>query len=244
MIEPKVLVKGNFEFSQIDVNNSAASNRKINPKLEKEIDNKWQSLNTNPHGKRVWNAITYRLNNSYVKNNILYIELAEIEYKVRCIMKDLPAVEKLGEDYYHKGASIGTLLKTSDNKYIFGELAGNTMNSNKIDFIGGVLSKDELPIQNSLDLKKALFKEIKEEINVDDYCIKSTSIIGMVLSHNYHVVIISLSELNIDSKEVLRLFSKQNDNEMKSIIFVEESEISKFLKDAGNYKPAVEKLLV
>jgi len=81
---------------------------------------------------------------------------------------------QVGEQYYCNGLAIGGLIKTKDNKYIFGKRTGKTIAVHNIDIIGGIV--EDLGIKTGEELAKCNLKEIDEETNIQEEHIVHTTL--------------------------------------------------------------------
>lgn len=134
--------------------------------------------------------------------------------------------------YICRSLAANILPLTSDHYYVLGVMADWTSLANKIKFIGGALSKEDL-CEDILDPFKCVIRETKEELGID----ASDEKLVLNLEPTYFVTRNKLSfintlffaDLSISSQDVLALFRRfksqlQNENkavELKSIIFLE-----------------------
>ncbi len=242
---PRVLLQGIYYPDDISITVNEASHRKIDPELESKIINLWDQRvrEAKDKGVKVWDSSTYRLNAYAFSKKKLSLELSTIDFSVRNTMRFVPEVAEMDEEYYSKGLFVASIIKTSDEKYIFGELSGNTMNHKKVDFIGGVASHDELVIAGSKDLFSVLYKELEEETGIRTTLIKDCYIRGLVLTDGYTVGALFFVTLNISCGELLQLFSQYNDQEMKSLVCVDGKDLKSFVGNIGGYGSAVAEIL-
>lgn len=245
--ESKILLSKSFNLDQIQVILNPVSSRLIDQKVEKEIEKKWNERLSQAQSKgiKIWNSTTYRLNEFVIEKDELYLELSEIDFKTRVGMKYIDAVYDLGPDYYSKGIFTAGLVKTSDNKYIFGELSGNTLSalSRNVDFIGGILSKDECIVTSAKSLAHALEREVQEEINIPANQIQDMILKAIILTSGYNIALIFDVDLTIDSVSVQSLFNLKNDKELKSLVFVEQDKLKEFLRNSQGYMKSVAELV-
>jgi len=245
MIEPKILVKGGFSPEDIHIQLNRETNRKTTQELEKLIREEWEWLysKAKSEGRIIWDGESYRLDDFRVnEHGELFLKVSPIKYSVRAPLNRLTQyTEKLGEQYLAKGLGIGGFLKTTDGKFIFGVRSGKTLTSNKIDFIGGIV--ENVDLNSGKELFSQNYKEIQEEMGVSKDQIDNMVVLGMILSNTSNVIIITFTQLNIDSKKVLDVFRQRNDEEMSSLEFVEEESLKDYLHDLGGYKVVVYELL-
>lgn len=246
MLKPKILISGKFYADDISVKVNPHSNRKIDKTVERGINPLWEKIykKATAEGKQVWDGISFRLNDVHEEQGTLMFEVSPIKFSIRyplCTM--VSELEHLGEDYYAKGMGIGGIIETSDGKYIFGQRSGKTMTSNKIDVIGGFVEGVDFTDKREQGLLAVNTMEIKEELGIDSFRIKEMSVIGVVLSYTTNVVVVTYTELEMDSSEVRQSFNNATDDEMSDLVFVEKENLKKFLITLGGYKPLVVELL-
>lgn len=245
MLQPKILIKGIFYPKNIRVNFENKSNRKVDSEIESRIDSIWDRVHNEAReqGKLTFNGKIYRLNNYHVSNSQLEITFSQIEYKTRIgIIEQMDKVLSLGEDYLHKNVAIGGLIKTADNKYVFGIKSGKTMNQSKEDIIGGMVEPD-FKITSGEMLIEENFREIKEELNVDKELVQDLHVIGLVLSSNGGIIIITSCSLTIDSDVVKKKFDEDSDEEHSDLRFVEAEVLNNYLDELGGYRPLIKDLI-
>lgn len=244
MINPQIILKGKYSPEDIEIRISPKSNRKINPRLERRIKKHWAKVyaEAKKEGKLIYNGTSYRLDSFRAQGKKLILNVSTLKFCERIGLRDFQdELEKLGEDYYGKGLGIGGFILTSDDYYVFGERNGKTMSRSQFDFIGGLLdTKEEF---NGRELFNANFHEIKEEINVSRKSILDMFVAGMLLSPTTTVLIVTQTKLNITKKDVVVLFAKARDDEMKDLVFVHKDEIKEFLKRMGPKRKITAQLL-
>lgn len=231
MISPRVLLQGKYYPSHVSVRVNPVSNRIVRDDLEDKISKVWEERvrEAQKKGLRIWNSLTYRLNHYRVEKERLMLEISTIEFKIRNTLQFVPEFLSLDESYYTKGMFVAGVFKTRDGKYLFGELSGVTTNRNKIEFIGGVASHDEMEVKNSDDLFGILYKELKEEVNVDSCAVQDSYMAGLILNPSSNVGAIFSVVLDLTSEEIKERFLAKNDGEMKSLVFIEEGNLLDFL---------------
>lgn len=245
MIQPRILIKGDFTSKNIEITTNLISNRAISDDVEKRIDTVWQETieNAKKNNQLIFDGESFRLDSYIVDAGILKLELSKFKYKVRSSLNKLKnELEKLGEEYYCNGLAIGGIIKTKDNKFVFGRRSGNTITNNSEDFIGGILEPDV--IKDAEDLFKYNKQEILEEIGLNENHIISQKLIALVLSPSTNIIMLTFTKLNIDSDEIKNIFEQSNDKfEMSELVFIEEDKLIEYLHNLGGYKVAVVKLL-
>jgi hypothetical protein len=242
---PKVLLKGRFDFNEIQII-ERPTNLLLPPDLREEVAQKWEDLKRQAKEKniKVWDSINYRLNDFKIVNGILTLEIAELNFSTRVGLAEIrEKLWVLGYEFFPRGLFIGTLLETNDGEYIFGERSKKSATRSRTDIIGGVLSKKEVIIKSGSDFKNALTAELSEEINVTKEHLLESYVMGLVLTDSTQVGIITYTKLNLSSEEVNDSFKNKNDGEMESLVFVDEDKLRDYLNNLGGYKPAIVELL-
>lgn len=242
MIKPGILLKKKLKLSDIEFI-PEASNRKVDPELEKSVDAIWRELeiDAEKNGKLAYdNPYTYRLNEFEFKDGKLYIHAGQIDFKTRFSIRKNPKMYELSEEYWSKGLFIGSLIKTLDNKYVFGVRSDKTLANKKEDLIGGSL--DKMYYENYL--KGMLVEEFQEELSISEGNIDSIIAIGLVISRTTFTGIVCLTKINLSSFELNKIFERSNDHlEMKSLRFIEEHELKHYLVELGDYRELIPELL-
>lgn len=184
-------------------------------------------------GIKAWDSQIYRLENFRVDRDKLFLNFSLIPYSVRVGIKaHRDEMEKFGQDYLSKALYVSAIIETSDGKYLIGKLSGKTLNEKSIDFIGGVLSHDEIEIRSSDDLWQVMFTELDEEANIKKDDVESSSLVGGATSWYSNVALIFYVKLKIDSETVKRKFADRSDDELSDLLCVERPELEKMMRDA------------
>lgn len=245
MIQPRILIKGNFTSKNIEITTNLTSNRAISDDVEKQIETVWEQtvVDAKKNNQLIFDGESFRLDFYSVDADILKLELSKFKYKVRSSLNKLKdELEELGEKYYCNGLAIGGLIKTKENKFIFGKRSGNTITNNLEDFIGGILEPDV--IKDAEDLFRCNKQEILEEIGLNENHIISQKLIALVLSPSTNIIMLTYTRLNIDSGDVKNIFEQSNDKfEMAELVFIDEDKLIDHLHKLGSYKVAVAELL-
>jgi hypothetical protein len=245
-MEPKILFKGKILPQNINIHYSLTSNRKVNEDYEAQALNKWSEIysKAKDEGKEIWISNYYRLDELKQNNNKLDLTLSTIPFSLILGYRELGLLQNLHQDYYTNHMSVGSLVQTSDNKYIFGERSGKTMSRSNIDMIGGGLNTTEINLNSGEDIYQMLIKEFEEEISLKFSDISSSECIGIVLSRNMNVIFIFETKLKISSEKLYSNFKSINDKkELKDLIFIDEDKLGGYLDELGSYKSLVKELL-
>lgn len=245
MLLPHILAKGNFRPKDITVSVAEQSNRLIDRGLESRIEEAWQARKEKAElsGAKMWDAVTYRLESIDADNEHLNISLGHIRYKVRASMRNIPGVYEYPDGYWPKGVFVTSIIKTSDDYYIFGELSGKTIVDKKYDTVGGVLTPEEGRVTNGDELFAAIYRELEEEINISNQQIKSASLRGAILTDFLNVGLFFEVELLIPRWQVQKEFEKKNDEELSGLVFVEPSDVKTFLSSIKHFGTAAAEIM-
>lgn len=244
MLDPKTLLKKSFSYQDIDIV-KVTSTREINSQIEADVAVVWKEKYREAiqQGKKIWDSDLYRFEKLEIKDNKVVLTLSIVKFNFVYGFQNSTYFQSSNPTYFAQHFSVGAMIKTKDNKFIFGERGNKTVAMGKIDIIGGALSADEFQLTSGEDIQKALSKEIKEEINISPEHIKSNHLIGMISSFTSNVIILSQINLDVDSTEVIQTFKLTNDEEMKKLLFIDEEKVNDYLISLGGYKPLLVDLL-
>ena len=155
---------------------------------------------------------------SYENGDIFTID--EIQYRdnvINFIVKKTNFAHYLYSNYKKnqiprcRSIASNVLILTSDDFYVLATMSRNTALPKKIKFIGGTFSEDDLD-QNILIPRKCSIRETREEIGVNlDDCnlVKCMTPLYFLTRENMSFVnVLFLTELNMNSLEIMRLFEE------------------------------------
>lgn len=245
MTLPKILFKGNYAAADITIATLAESTRKIDPKLEQQIELKWQELLTEAKasGRKLWDSELYRFEN-FRTDPKLELTFSTVTFSVaKAGSAFIDEFKRIGEEYYSKSTFVIGLAKTSDDYYILGEVSSNYMNTGAIDIIGGVLSKSEGLMTNSNDLFAALCKEFREEIGIKQENLANLRLLGAILTMKFKVCLVFHLEIALTKNEVQNIYDQTKDDELSRIIFIPENELKNELAKLPDFRSTVVELL-
>jgi hypothetical protein len=245
MVQTQVILKKAFKAQDINIKRNKISSRKIDPVLENKAKSQWEEIvkKSEQEGTKIWDGTYYRLDNvSEIKNGSNEFKLSTIKYSLVKAYRGLSEENNLTEDQYTYHINTGGLIKTTDNFYIFGN-KGSDFNNPIIDFIGGGLQEDELIVETGNDIERNVFKEIKEEVNLEIEEIKESEIIGILLAKSMAIIIIFEVDLKLTKEEVQIKFDERVEDEIKSLVFVPEKDIKDFFSKQSDYRALVGELL-
>jgi hypothetical protein len=186
--------------------------------------------------RRIWDAVLYRLAKLSHCGNKIHLHLGSINVK-----EVLAAREGFLTDTSPDNLFVTSLLKTSDDLYLFGRKSITSQNNSEM--IGGTLSRSEIDIKCGSDILKALYNEFDEETNIKPHHVLTSSLLGIIRTQIESIGLIWESELSITSKEAQQRFDTKNDGEIKELAFVPESDLKSFLKAQNSYLPLISELV-
>lgn len=245
MVQTQIVQKKRFKAQDIIIIKNKDTTRSIDQGLENKAKNQWDEIvrKNKEEGTKIWDGIYYRLDNvSEVKNGSNEFQLSTIKYSLVKAYRGISELHDLKEDQYTYHINTGGLIKTTDNFYVFGNKSID-LNNPIIDFIGGGLQEDELIVQTGNDIERNVFKEIKEEINLEIEDIKESEIIGILLAKSMAIIIIFEVNLKLTKEEAQIKFDERADDEIKSLVFVPEKDIKDFFSKQSDYRALVAELL-
>lgn len=241
---PKILVSGTFKPEDLIVSVNP-SNRKIDPTVEAQIETVWNTKmeKAKEAGKVCYNGVSYRLNSLQEKDNKVVIDFGTFEYKVRDGLIAIPEYFDLPDEYYRKGCFTTATIKTSDDVYLMIELTGKSMNENTIDLVGGIMETDTEMVTGE-DVFKSFYKELTEEVGVDEDDIDTVYLSCIYLEHRTNVGFYFEAIVKMRFEELVTRFSDNEDIDVKSILsFSRDEYIQALNKHPSPNKPFIAKLL-
>ena len=245
MITPKVLVEGKFYPQDLKISISEP-NRKIEPKIEGQLEEIWQQKVklAKEKSQNIYNGISYRLNYLKIEKGHILLDLATMEYKVRDGLIDIPEYYKLSEEYYRKGCHTGASVKTSNGLYIMVELSGKSMNENKIEVLGGIL---ETPpdVVDGTGIFSSLYREMREEALINESDIIESYLRAIFLDSKTNIGLYFEVVLKVTSEEIVKRHENgSTDTDIKSIKFFSKEEYLSELANHNTNKQLISKLLL
>jgi hypothetical protein len=244
MSSTRILALGEFSPKDIAVTQSP-SNRKIDPTIEAKIDAVWENKKAKAEelGQNCYNGMSYRINSLKQNGDRLEIDFGTIEFKTRISLIEIPEYFSLGEEYHRMGCYAGATVKTTDGKYVMVELSGKSLNSNKIEMLGGLIEKP-LEINNSDDLFLSIYSELEEEACIEKGDIDKMYLRAVYIGAKTDVGFYFEATLKLSAKELAEKFERENkDEDVSELRFYEREEYQNILKGKSENKKLVEKLL-
>lgn len=177
-------------------------------------------------GKQLWNGTIARWE-GFDKSST-EVSISKINYSEGVCMQHVKSqfdIKNMRQIAY--GTYISIFLKTTDDLYIYGQKSNKFAGHNGFSFIGGALDFDSNTLNDQLEI------EMTQEIGLGESFVSKTTILTAVFTDSYYVAIMCYCDLNIDSKEVQKIFDNNNesDGEIESLIFVQPLQMEKFLID-------------
>lgn len=167
MVHPYVLYKHDAH-NRVDVSITEDSTRLIDPAAENKANALWaeQLEKCAQKGEKVWDGRSYRLNDFRVEPGTLYIELGPLLWSKRSPLRYVDELHKLDPQYWGRGIFVTAIIKTADNKYIFGSRKETALERTVSTTFGGILSPDDVEVKTFEDFVTMLEYEIDEELGV------------------------------------------------------------------------------
>ncbi len=218
MITQKILASGKFLPEDLIVS-VGGSNRKIDPKIESQLDGLWEIelKNANEKGLNCYNGLCYRLNSLNLDDEKLILDFGTIDFKTWICLRAAPGYFDLPEEYFQKGCHTLATVRTSDGKYLMVELSGKSMNTNSVDFLGGAMETD-VPMKAGEDIFQSFFKELGEESLIEKEDIENAYLKMVYLNPKTNVGFYFEVTLRISSDELTeRLAGKSKDIDIESL---------------------------
>ena len=204
----------------------------FNPSSDETIklSHQWDILleESKKSGKLLWDEPNYRLEDYYIKKNILHLELSEIPFSKRYALRYLPNLITENSKLAPYALVVQALITTNDNYYIFGKKSKKYHTDLKYTLIGGIYS----PIKGKqTEPLSALSNEISEELGVGHEMISDSKFIGVYESTNYNYYILYKIELNKSKQELNVIFNNgNNDGELEKIFAIRKNKLKDFIK--------------
>ena len=192
------------------------------------IETNWKNeiaKNNNAYDGDLFDFISFEKNNDKLK---LHYDYTKYRYTRACRSKEYEWFIQQN-CYVSNHISIGTIIKTTDNKFLIGSDLRKVDGIQKWKFPGGFWEK----------CAPTIFDNVKKEINeeIGNIELKNTKVIGME-SCNRMSSIITLSEVDMSSKELSNFIIANKNNavdshEMSDIKFIDLTKyaINNFLND-------------
>lgn len=206
----------------------ALSKQARNANLEQEIQKKWQEKQKVAKRRKalLWNGVVYRLNNWFILDGKLEIEVAETNYKDTVgTHENNPEeiVKKFGREYLANTLVITSSVVTSDDQLALGKRAEGVIEPNKYGTFGGSLDKSNIEITSQDDIVKSLILELNEELGIGESLIDQTTFLGLTEDYNYYPQLHFETKISSTFARLKELFSKKRDMEHTNLVAVKNS---------------------
>jgi len=218
MLKQRVLASGKFYPKDLIVTCNA-SNRKLDPHVESQLDKLWLKKveDAKSKGKNIYNGFSYRLNSLEQHINELKIDFGQFDFKTRECLIEADGYFQLSEDYYRKGCHTLGTVKTADSKYLMVEMSGKSMNTNAVDFLGGIMETN-IEMKSGKSIFQAFQVELEEEGCIGAEDIQDIYLVLIYLSANTNVGFYFEVTLNITAKDLQKRFLElSTDKDIKSL---------------------------
>lgn len=226
MPNSKILIRNVSEIESYDVIASESS-LNIAP-YEQVIKGYWHEViaDAQSAGTEIWDGQYYRLENiDEIQRGSLQLNLSTIPYStIRSLIK-LGLQQNLASCYFPYHINTGALISTSDDLFVFGQ---KTIKSGTyyLDLIGGGLQKDELDVQQAIDIKNNILKEAFEEANITSSMIDWVNLNSFILTNTMSVVILFNIKLNVDKSQLIQSFEGRVENELSGLQFFDHESVN------------------
>jgi len=186
--------------------------------FEQRLEKVWRQLQAQAKkdGYKLWNSKTYALKKLREVSGHLELSIGLIDYKHHVSIMRLIRQGEIGEEYFTRFMYCSALIKTTDNKYVFG--IGTGILKDQIKFVGGSYAQDEQQLTNGQSLFNLPVQEMKDEIGVGLKYIDQIVLKRLYLTPNGAVDLTFYIKLNIDSTRVSQLFTDRKEDEFKELV--------------------------
>jgi hypothetical protein len=244
-IKPRILSSELFTKDTYQITH-ADSSLVLSSQLKQQIDSVWSKFLTDAKqkGGNPWDGTYYRLENiDQVQSGESELLFSTIKFsQIKGLTQDVDLLATLPEDSRPSHISTTALIHTADGYFVFGERNKKTMSSSSFDFIGGGLQPDEIVVNSCQNIFTSQYKEMSEEASIEPKDVAKIVGIGITHSSKYNVIFMFYAQLNVTRAQVAENFATSTDDEMSGLLFIQEAELSEFLKDKGSYRPLAAEL--
>ncbi|TMP21757.1 hypothetical protein CWC02_01080 [Pseudoalteromonas sp. S2721] len=228
MPNSKILIKNVSEIESYDVLASESS-LNIVP-YEQVLKDYWHEViaDAQSAGTEIWDGQYYRLENiDEIQRGSLQLKLSTISYSTTRSLMKLSQQQNLASCYFPYHVNTGALISTSDDFFVFGQKTTKS-GTYYLDLIGGGLQKDELDVQQAIDIKNNILKEAFEEANITSSMIDWVNLNSLILTNTMSVVILFNIKLNVDKGLLLKSFEDRVENELSGLQFFDQQSVKEF----------------
>lgn len=246
MIQPKLLLEGNFLPEDISIHWNDVSNRKIYIPIENQIESEWQKIlaHAEKNEFHIYNGLNCRLNDFSYSLGKLSLELAPIEFKIRESLIRIPGYFSLSEPFFRKGIFCAANVETTDGKYVFVQLAGKSLNNAPFEMLGGILESEDFKDTQSIGIFECLYKEMFEEAGLQSIHIEKTILKAMFLDRMTNIGFYFETKLLVSSQELQTIFERDvTDPDIASLLFVPKEKLNDQLMSMNENKQLIAKII-
>lgn len=242
-LQPSIIRKTPFDFHAIQLDVDTEKRYSLPDAEEKIVSVSWKekfedSLQTE---RPEWNGTFYRVENVHEIQNesTLQLSLWTIEYRYLACRKTHGSLYFGVPERYLNFLSVAWLLETADGKFLFGK----RLHGGEYDVIWWGITLEETLLATWGDIIAHLYKEIYEEVWVDQSHIVSTKWLWILYSQYSNVLLVPHSRIDIPSERIRTYFMQRPDNEMEDFIIVEREHLEEFLRWMRNYRVLLAELV-
>ncbi|GGE87385.1 hypothetical protein [Pseudoalteromonas gelatinilytica] len=226
MVNSKIIWEGNSNIEDFKIVTCKSCLRLFS--CEETLKDYWQEVleEAKNAGTEIWDGQYYRLENiDEIQRGSLQLKLSTIPYStIRSLIK-LGQQQNLASCYFPYHINTGALISTSDDLFVFGQKSTQS-GAHFIDLIGGGLQKDELVVQQAIDIKKNILKEAFEEANITSSMIDWINLNSFILTNTMSVVILFNIKLNVDKSQLIQSFEGRVENELSGLQFFDHESVN------------------
>lgn len=229
-MNPKILFLGNFSKNEVICKYLSGSQRKIDPKIEKQAKQTWQrNLKTaRKLGRKMWDQPVYRLDEYSVGGGGCRLAFSVIPFSIRSGLMDFSKeLVKKGKDYFPMATYSSIFVETADGKFLFGVKSDKFLTNRHFSYIGGVFNRVDGDCFTPQLFESAL-NETREELGVIAKDIDEFKLIGAFRSRTFNVGFIFYCKLKHLAATAKIAFDKKHDLELKNLAIVDKDDLEDF----------------
>lgn len=181
------------------------------------LDSRWNALReeANAIGTPLWDSTLYRFEGFERNDSSSTLCVSTISFKEALVW----AIDEVRDvSRVPRPLSAVVLPKTSDDLYILGRRAKSIVySSGEYCLLGGILSEDEVKVEEAKDLEVALRKELFEEANILPSATSNFNLQGAIQTTRGGIVLAFSCHIECTLEVVKKNFFSKNDGELISI---------------------------
>lgn len=235
-----VIAQGEFVSDQVVIS-TGQSNRTVNVAIEARIEELWaEQLETaRQKGLQLYDSQAYRLNACQQDTGHISLELALINYKIHAAMKALHNEPNVHEEHFDKTLVADSLVKTSDNKYVFMHV--RKVVEDTVYLVGGTCAESRMAIHASYDFFAFMKAKIADILNVPESAIHVSLLFGLIQNEVGCVNAIFDTQVDLSSQDIINAFVPRNG--VNDLVMVDAASVKSYVAKAEGYVAAVAELL-